>query len=305
MDAEHPPPPPRRRVPPGLRDATRAAAQRALDEDLDTHGDLTSAAVVPADVVLRAEVVAARGGVLAGTAAFEAVVDLVDPRVSAGFALGDGTRVEAGEAVGELAGPLRSMLTAREAALGLLGHLSGIATRTRALADAVEDSGCVVCPARPSTPGLRLLEHAAVIAGGGAAALRTGLHDGLLVTAEHATGAGSLTAATRQAIAAAHVWAVQVVVHTEAEVDQALTGGARQLRLEGYDPAVLAPLVARIRAAEAELGGLGIEVALPAAIPAEVARQLAELGVDRLAASLLGPPLPLVLRPVVADDVEG
>ncbi len=304
MDVEHPPPPPRRRVPTGLPDAIRAAAQRTLDEELDTRGDLTSAAVVPASAVARAEVVAGAAGVLAGTAAFTAVVDLVDPRVAAAFFVEEGTRVEAGTAVGALAGPLRSILSAREAALGLLGHLSGIATRTRVLADAVEPSGGVVCPAPPSTPGLRLLEHAAVIAGGGAAALRIGLHDGLLVTAEHAAGARSLRAATRWAIAAAHVWAVQVEVHTESDLDAALAAGARQLRLADHDPNLLAPLLARARDAEAQLGGVGIEVVLPTTGSVEVARELAELGVDRLAAPLLGPPLPVTLRVVLADDVE-
>ena len=112
--------------------AVREAVARALAEDLGVLGDLTSTALIPADAAGVGHFVARAGGVLAGTAAATEVFAQLDPAVTVWWAAADGDVVAAGQRVGSLSGPLRSLLTGERSALNFLGHLSGIATLTRA-----------------------------------------------------------------------------------------------------------------------------------------------------------------------------
>ena len=163
--------------------AVREAVARALAEDLGVLGDLTSTALIPADAAGTGHFVARAPGVLAGTAVAGEVFAQLDRTVTVTWAAGDGDRVTAGQRLGTVAGPLRSVLTGERSALNFLGHLSGIATLTRAHVDAC-GSRCQIRDTRKTTPGLRSLEKAAVRAGGGANH-RGNLSDAVLVKDNH------------------------------------------------------------------------------------------------------------------------
>ncbi|HWG92617.1 MAG TPA: nicotinate-nucleotide diphosphorylase (carboxylating), partial [Mycobacteriales bacterium] len=147
-------------------DAVAALARAAVEEDLAGGEDVTSAATVPADLVGTAAFASRAEGVVAGVGVAMAVLDAVG-QVEHLSRVPDGTRVQPGDVVLEVRGPVRVLLTAERSALNLLCHLSGVATLTRRWADAVEGTGAHVRDTRKTTPGLRVLEKHAVRCGGG------------------------------------------------------------------------------------------------------------------------------------------
>jgi nicotinate-nucleotide pyrophosphorylase (carboxylating) len=157
-------------------------------------GDVTARATIPPDAAGRAELVARADGVVAGLWLVAEVYAQLDPEVRVVSLVSDGDRVTAGDVLATVTGPLRAILTGERTALNLVTHLSGVATATRALVDVVAGTGCVVRDTRKTIPGLRLLQKAAVAAGGGVNH-RLGLSDALLVKDNHVAAAGSVTAA--------------------------------------------------------------------------------------------------------------
>jgi nicotinate-nucleotide pyrophosphorylase (carboxylating) len=269
--------------------AAADAVARALAEDLDVAvdatpaqrraGDVTSSATVPEGVAGEASLVARADGVVAGTELVVRVFAAVDPSVRVHLDVVDGDVVSRGQVLGRVAGPLASVLAGERTALNFLTHLSGIATRTRAFADAIAGTGCVVRDTRKTTPGLRLLEKAAVRAGGGVNH-RVGLWDALLVKDNHVAAAGGVAQATRRALASAGDRHVQVEVTSLAELDEAVDAGARDVLLDNHTPAGCADAVRHL----AERG-LRDEVLLEASgtIRLDTAADYAASGVDRLA----------------------
>lgn len=267
-----------------LEVAVRAAVRRGLEEDLADIGDVTTDAIVPPDRVGRADLVARADGVVAGTALVAATFDLVDPRVTADLEVSDGQAVAAGQRLGTVAGPLRAILTGERTALNLLTHLSGIATCTRAFVDAVAGTGCVVRDTRKTTPGLRLLEKAAVVAGGGVNH-RVGLWDALLVKDNHVAAAGSLELAVRRALDRGGGRHVQVEVTSIEEAEAAIAAGARDLLLDNLDPLTTQRAVLRVRDLEAAHGRVLLESS--GRIDLDTVRDHARAGVDRVAIGAL------------------
>ena len=159
---------------------------RALDEDLLPLGDL-SAALLPAGATAAAEFVVRTDGVVAGIACATETFRQVDESIDVAWHVADGDRVTAGQVLGTVTGPLASVLTAERTALNFLGHLSGIATRTRAFVDAA--APLRVWDTRKTTPGLRSLEKAAVRAGG-ARNHRGNLSDWVMFKDNHLTALG-------------------------------------------------------------------------------------------------------------------
>jgi nicotinate-nucleotide pyrophosphorylase (carboxylating) len=145
--------------------AVRDAVRRALTEDLEPLGDVTSA-LLPADMMGTASIVARDEGVLAGTACADETFRSIDPRIDVEWVASDGATVTPGEVLATITGPFASILTAERTALNFLGHLSGIATLTRRFVRAAH-GGARIWDTRKTTPGLRSLEKAAVRAGGG------------------------------------------------------------------------------------------------------------------------------------------
>lgn len=260
-----------------LEQAAREAVARALSEDLGDHGDLTSLATVPEEATGVAELIARADGVVAGLELVRLTFAQVDPRVSVELSSADGDRVGRGEVLGTITGPLRSIMTGERTALNFLGHLSGVATRTRAFVDAVDGTGCAVRDTRKTTPGLRLLEKAAVAAGGGENH-RIGLYDAMLVKDNHIAAAGGIAAAIEGAQRHPGVH-LQVEVADTDELRIALDKGVTDILLDNFSPE-------QARAAADEVAG---RAALEASgtINLETVRSYAETGVDRVAIGLI------------------
>lgn len=235
----------------------------ALTEDLGEAGDITSELLVPADAEAVARVVSRRDGVLAGRAAGEEV--LRQTGVQGTWWLEDGAVLAPGTIVAEIFGPARAVLTAERTLLNLLCHLSGIATLTAqyvAVCAPVD-----VLDTRKTTPGLRSLEKAAVVAGGGVNH-RFGLYDRVLVKDNHLAVAGEGLA---DAVARARRDLPDVLVEVEADdlagVGRALDAGADWILLDNMDPERLREAVA-VTAGRAKLeasGGMTLEGAGAAA----------------------------------------
>lgn len=204
---------------------------RALAEDLNPLGDL-SAALLPPEARADARFVVREDGVVAGLACVDETFAQVDAAVAVTWAVTDGDRVEPGQQLGTVTGPLASVLTAERTALNFLGHLSGIATRTREFVDAA--APLRVWDTRKTIPGLRSLQKAAVRAGG-ARNHRGNLSDWVMFKDNHLTALGIEEAVRR----ARDEWPGRTV-HVECEdldqVRQALDAGADALLLDNMAP---------------------------------------------------------------------
>jgi nicotinate-nucleotide pyrophosphorylase (carboxylating) len=223
--------------------AVRDAVDRALAEDLGPDGDLT-AALVPADVQAHFALRARRPGVLAGRACVVETFRRVGPDVELSWFAADGDELVAGDTVVEVTGPLRPILTAERTALNFLGRLSGIATLTAQFVAAAHESNpsVAVLDTRKTTPGLRLLEKAAVRAGGGTSH-RFGLSDAVLVKDNHLAGTSVADAVHR----ARALWPGRMVeIECDAldQVAQAARAGADAVLLDNMDPGAVVEAIA-------------------------------------------------------------
>jgi nicotinate-nucleotide pyrophosphorylase (carboxylating) len=222
-------------------------ARAALLEDLGRAGDITTDAVIPADARLRGAIVAREPGVVAGVDAAVLAFTLIDPAITVAVERPDGSQVERGEAVLRLEGPARSILSAERVALNLICRLSGIATATAALVDAVRPHGHarIVCT-RKTTPGLRSLEKHAVRAGGGANH-RFGLDDAVLIKDNHIAIAGGVRPALERARAAVgHLVKIEIEVDTLGQLDEVLEVGTDAILLDNMSPDTLSEAVRRV-----------------------------------------------------------
>ena len=226
---------------PPPRAAVVDAVSRALAEDLEPLGDVTSA-LLPTDLVATARFVARTPGVIAGCDCVTETYAQVDPSVVLEWSVGDGDVVIAGTVLATVHGPLPSLLTGERTALNFLGHLSGIATVTASFVAAARDGGdAYVWDTRKTTPGLRALEKAAVRAGGGRNH-RGNLSDWILLKDNHIALYGIADAVAR----ARSMWPAKTV-HVECDtIDQvrdALAAGADALLPDNMTPAQVAECV--------------------------------------------------------------
>lgn len=204
----------------------------ALEEDLGS-GDMTSELVVAPGLRARAEIVAKQDFlVLAGSEAASLAFRLVDAQVEQEWLRADGDVLSRGQAACRLEGPARSLLSAERVALNFLQRLSGVATLTRRFVEAAAPHRARITDTRKTTPGLRMLEKAAVRSGGGANH-RFGLYDAVLIKDNHLAAAGGLAEALRAARAgASHLMKIQVEVTSLAQVEEALRAGADAILLD-------------------------------------------------------------------------
>jgi nicotinate-nucleotide pyrophosphorylase (carboxylating) len=242
--------------------------RRALEEDLGRAGDLTSDAVLPADLRAEARVVARAAGRIAGLEPALAAFRLLDPGCAIEIDLPDGGDAVAGEILAVVRGPARALLSAERTALNLLGRLSGIATATRELVAAVRPYAVRVVCTRKTTPGLRALEKYAVRCGGGGNH-RFGLDDGVLIKDNHRALAGGLRPAVERARAAVgHMVKIEVEVDSLEELDEALALGVDAMLLDNMDLETLVEAVQRCRGRALTEASGGITLATAPAIAA-------------------------------------
>ncbi|MEV4481190.1 carboxylating nicotinate-nucleotide diphosphorylase [Micromonospora coxensis] len=241
----------------------------ALTEDLGADFlDVTSVATIPDAQTDTADLVARAPGVVAGLAVAAAVFELVGEVTGSGrtvevsLVAHDGQRVARGDVLATVTGPTRLLLTAERTALNLLCRMSGVATHTRAWADALAGTKALVLDTRKTTPGLRALEKYAVRAGGGTNK-RMGLHDVAMIKDNHKLAAGGVAAAYRRVRETFPDVPVQVEVDTVAEAVEAVEAGADFLLLDNMPPETLREVVAKVgdRAELEATGGLTLEVA--------------------------------------------
>jgi nicotinate-nucleotide pyrophosphorylase (carboxylating) len=218
----------------------------ALIEDLGRAGDITTAAVVSASARATGVIAARQAGVVAGVDCVLAAFRLVDPEVGVAVHHGDGSRIVPGTVIATVAGPARAVLTGERVALNFLCQLSGVATATAGLVDAVRGHRARITCTRKTTPGLRALEKHAVRAGGGISH-RFGLDDGVLIKDNHIVAAGGIAIAVERARRAiGHMVKIEVEVETLAELQTALTAGVDAVLLDNMTPAMLTEAVSLI-----------------------------------------------------------
>ena len=231
---------------------------RALAEDIGEL-DVTSAATVSDETRAVATITQKAPGVVFGLEAAEAAFLALDPDVSLERLGSEGEWREPPAPVLRATGNARALLAGERTALNFLARLSGVATLTARCVHAIEGTGAGIRDTRKTTPGLRALEKAAVVAGGGTNH-RAGLYDMVLIKENHAVLAGGVAAAVRAARDAFPELALEVECRTRAEVDEALQAAAPQILLDNMDPAQLREIAAHV-AGRAELeasGGIGL-----------------------------------------------
>jgi len=206
-----------------------------LREDLG-RGDITTQSIVARNTRARARFVAGEKMIVAGLEAAEEVFLTLDSQQQLEAFVADGEPVEAGKVIARMVGFADVLISAERVALNLLQRLSGIATLTNQFVAAVEGTGAQIVDSRATTPGLRLLERYAVELGGGYNE-RFGLDDGVVVTANHISILGGVTAAVKGAQEKlGYLHRVRVEVSSESEMKEAMAAGADVFILDGMNP---------------------------------------------------------------------
>jgi len=253
--------------------------RNALLEDLGLAGDVTTTAVIPAAHRSRVAMVTRQPGVVAGLDASELAFQLVDPSIVMTRHLPDGTRVKPGDVIATIEGPSRGLLTAERTALNFLGHLSGIASVTGGIVEAIAGTKASIVCTRKTTPGLRALEKYAVRAGGGMNH-RFALYDAVLIKDNHVAIAGGIAEAIHRAKAGVgHMVKIEVEVDTLEQLREAMHEGVDAVLLDNMTPD-------QLREAVDIVGGRAITEASGRITP-ETAVAIARAGVDLISAGWL------------------
>jgi nicotinate-nucleotide pyrophosphorylase (carboxylating) len=240
----------------------------ALREDIGRAGDITTAAIIGPAARMRAVFRARKPGTIAGLPIAEATMRLLDPALGFRTLVPDGAQAEAGAVLAAVEGNARAILAAERTALNLLSHLSGIATATREVVEAVRPHRPRIACTRKTLPGLRGLQKYAVRQGGGANH-RFGLDDAMLIKDNHIALAGGIAAAMRQARdAAGHMVRIQVEVESPAGAEEAVQAGADAILLDNMAPDAMRQIVARHGAGVTIEASGGITPASAAAVAA-------------------------------------
>jgi nicotinate-nucleotide pyrophosphorylase (carboxylating) len=251
----------------------------ALEEDLGRAGDITSDLTIPATAKATARFVARKPGTIAGLIAAEAAFRLVDPGITFKVALPDGGKAAGGALLATVSGPTRAILCAERVALNFLGHLSGVATATAALVDAVEGTGARIACTRKTLPGLRTLQKYAVRCGGGFNH-RFGLDDAVLIKDNHIAAAGGIAPALERVRAGlGHMAKVEIEVDTLAQLEECLRLSADTILLDNMS-------VEDLKRAVAMTKGLAVLEASGNVTLATV-RAIAETGVNYISSGAI------------------
>ena len=244
----------------------------AMREDLGAAGDITTETTIASDVSATAELRTRQPGAIAGLDVARYVFDVFDPELKFETRVSDGDRVEAGRVLAVVEGQARSILSAERTALNLLGRISGVASQTALLVDAVEGTGARISDTRKTMPGLRALDKYAVRMGGGVNH-RFGLYDAVLIKDNHIAAVGSITTAVESVRARfGHTVTVEVEVETLSQLKELLETDTDTVLLDNMAPMELAEAVEMVsgRMTTEASGGVTLETV----------REIAEAGVD-------------------------
>ena len=260
-------------------DTVRQDVRRALREDIG-EGDV-SAELLPESAVATAVVVAREECVLCGRDWFDQVFRSLDERIDVRWHVAEGGLAAAGEAVCELSGPVRGLLSGERTALNFLQLLSAVATSARSMAAALAGSRAVLLDTRKTIPGLRQAQKYAVRMGGGSNH-RMGLYDAVLLKENHIAAAGGVREAIQEASRRGGNLPVTVEVQDMNELAQALDAGARWVMLDNFS-------LDQLAAAVEERDRRGREVLLEASggIGPHNLAAVAATGVDRISCGAL------------------
>ncbi|MET2832954.1 carboxylating nicotinate-nucleotide diphosphorylase [Mesorhizobium shangrilense] len=258
----------------------------ALVEDLGRAGDLTTDAIVPKNHRTTTVLVARQTGVVAGLDLAMLAFRLIDPSVELTVERADGSEVAQGEVIATVGGPARAILTAERTALNFLCHLSGIATTTASIVNAIRGHGAKIICTRKTTPGLRAVEKYAVRAGGGANH-RFGLDDAILIKDNHIAIAGGIRPAIKSVRASAgHLVKIEVEVDTLTQLEEALALAPDAILLDNMS-------VEELRQAVSMVAGRAITEA-SGRITAATAPAIAATGVDLISIGWLTHSAPIL-----------
>ena len=259
-------------------------------EDLGDFGDVTTSAIVDAELTARAAGVARGAGVVSGMAAVGRILESFDCAAEVDLVARDGATCEAGEVLWRLHGLLAPILGAERTLLNIVGRLCGIATLTARYVREISGTGAVVCDTRKTTPGLRALEKYAVRCGGGTLH-RSGLHDAVLMKDNHLAhlDINELTAAVTRAATAARarhdLRFVEVEVDGIEQLEQVLAcpeGLIDIILLDNMSPEILRDAVAM---RDALRPGLLLEAS--GGIDLDTIATVARTGVNRISVGAL------------------
>ncbi|MCY3815023.1 MAG: carboxylating nicotinate-nucleotide diphosphorylase [Gammaproteobacteria bacterium] len=260
-------------------EAVRDDVRRALREDVGA-GDV-SAELLPGDTRATATVLAREECVLCGRNWFEEVFRACDERIAIRWRVAEGGTTTAGEAVCELEGPVRGLLSGERSALNFLQLLSAVATQARAMVKALEGTRAVLLDTRKTLPGLRQAQKYAVRVGGGSNH-RMGLYDAILLKENHIAAAGGVRQALKAAQDRGGNLPVAVEVQGLDELAEALDAGAGWVMLDNFS-------LDQLSAAVRERDRRGREVILEASgsIGLDNIAEVAATGVDRISVGAL------------------
>ncbi|MFD0846730.1 carboxylating nicotinate-nucleotide diphosphorylase [Sphingosinicella xenopeptidilytica] len=248
---------------------TEAFVRATLAEDLGDAGDITSAAVIPADARFHGVMDSRDAIVVAGLDIAAAFFRSLDAGVEIEMLAKDGDRVAAGTDLMRLSGLARAMLTAERSALNTVQHLSGIATLTRRYVDAIAGTGAILLDTRKTIPGLRVLEKYATRMGG-AQNHRMGLWDAAMIKDNHVAVAGGVGEAVRRAKDAG-IASIILEVDRVDQIEPGLAAGATHLLLDNMN-------VTDLRAAVALVAGR-VPTEASGGVNLDTIRGIAETGV--------------------------
>ena len=272
-----------------------AILRLAVQEDLGSDGDWTTRALVDAEIMGRADIVARRPGIVAGLPGVTIALAAVEPRLRWSPSSEDGQTVDRGTCVGTIEGPARGLLAAERIVLNFIGRLSGIATLTQRYVAAVVDTTAHIYDTRKTTPGWRRLEKYAVRCGGGANH-RGGLDEAVLIKDNHLALGAQANSTPRftppEAVARARQFVhdhaanpemiIEIEVDSLEQLDAVLPSRPDIVLLDNMNPVQLREAVLRRNAFDP-----AIELEASGGIDLATVREIAQCGVERISSGAL------------------
>ncbi len=255
-----------------------AQCAQALAEDLGPNGNDPSAALIPENTILRADVLCREAAVICGRPWFDEVMRQLDKSIDIDWRINEGQHVDADTLICSLQGSARHLLSGERTALNFLQTLSATASQTQHYVQAIAGSGAQLLDTRKTLPGLRLAQKYAVRCGGGNNH-RIGLFDMIMLKENHILASGSISQAVRRAKEQSPDIAIEVEVETLEELQQALDADIDRILLDNMDLESLRQAV-KLTAGRTPLEASG-------GVELETIRQIAMTGVDYISSGAI------------------